>query len=126
MHVIRSLCIAFSTYSRIPVPQVAWTDENRKYSMCFFPLIGAVIGLLLWGWLALCDALGFGALLRGAVGALLPSFPPSFAYDRAAKDRVLTLISHTLMRVPVFRLECRADEEAARVCYGEIFGNGLR
>ncbi len=72
MRVIRSLCIAFSTYSRIPVPQVAWTDENRKYSMCFFPLIGAVIGLLLWGWLALCDALGFGALLRGAVGALLP------------------------------------------------------
>lgn len=72
MHVIRSLCIAFSTYSRIPVPQVAWTDENRKYSMCFFPLIGAVIGLLLWGWLALCDVLGFGALLRGAVGALLP------------------------------------------------------
>lgn len=61
-----------------------------------------------------------------AVGALLPSFPPSFAYDRAAKDRVLTLISHTLMRVPVFRLECRADEEAARVCYGEIFGNVLR
>ena len=52
MHVIRSLCIAFSTYSRIPVPQVAWTDENRKYSMCFFPLIGAVIGLLLWGWLS--------------------------------------------------------------------------
>ena len=37
MRVIRSLCIAFSTYSRIPVPQVAWTDENRKYSMCFFP-----------------------------------------------------------------------------------------
>lgn len=36
MRVIRSLCIAFSTYSRIPVPQVAWTDENRKYSMCFF------------------------------------------------------------------------------------------
>ncbi len=62
MHVIRSLCIAFSTYSRIPVPQVAWTDENRKYSMCFFPLIGAVIGLLLWGWLALCDVLGFGML----------------------------------------------------------------
>ena len=72
MRVIRSLCIAFSTYSRIPVPQVAWTDENRKYSMCFFPLIGAVIGLLLWGWLALCDALDFGALLRSAVGALLP------------------------------------------------------
>ena len=74
MRVIRSLFIAFSTYSRIPVPQVEWTEENRRYSMCFFPLVGAVIGLLLWGWLAVCDAFGFGPLLRGAVAALLPLF----------------------------------------------------
>lgn len=72
MRVIRSLCIAFSTYSRIPVPQVEWSEENRKYSMYFFPLIGAIIGLLLWGWLWLCDALSIGPVLRGAVGALLP------------------------------------------------------
>lgn len=72
MRVIRSLCIAFSTYSRIPVPQVEWSEENRKYSMCFFPLIGAIIGLLLWGWLWLCDALSIGPVLRGAVGVLLP------------------------------------------------------
>lgn len=71
MRVIRSFVIAFSTYSRIPMPQVEWSDENRKYAMCFFPLVGAVIGLLLWGWLWLCDALGMGALLRGVVGALL-------------------------------------------------------
>ena len=69
-----SLVIAFSTYSRIPMPQVEWSDENRKYTMCFFPLIGAAIGLLLWGWLTLCDALQLGALLRGAVGALIPIF----------------------------------------------------
>lgn len=72
MRVIRSLFIAFSTYSRIPMPQVEWSDANRKYSMCFFPLIGAAIGLLLWGWLLLCDMLAIGALLRGAVGVLLP------------------------------------------------------
>lgn len=72
MPVIRSIAIAFSTYSRIPVPQVEWTDENRKYSMCFFPLIGLVIGLALWGWLALCDCLAIGPLLRGAAGALIP------------------------------------------------------
>ena len=74
MRVIRSLFIAFSTYSRIPVSQVEWTEENRKYSMCFFPLVGAVVGLLLWGWLALCGALGLGPLLQGAVAALLPLF----------------------------------------------------
>lgn len=72
MRVIRSFVIAFSTYSRIPMPQVEWSDENRKYTMCFFPLIGAVIGLILWGWLCLCDALNIGMLLRGAVGAVIP------------------------------------------------------
>ena len=72
MRVIRSLVIAFSTYSRIPMPQVEWSDENRKYTMCFFPMIGAVIGLILWGWLYLCDALKIGMLLRGAVGAVIP------------------------------------------------------
>ena len=72
MRLIRSFLIAFSTYSRIPVPQVEWTEENRRYAMCFFPLVGAVLGLLIWGWLALCDALRIGALVRGAVAALLP------------------------------------------------------
>ena len=39
-----SLVIAFSTYSSIPMPRVDWNDENMKYTICFFPLIGAVIG----------------------------------------------------------------------------------
>lgn len=69
---VNAFVIAFSTYSRIPMPQVDWTDENRRYTMCFFPLVGAVVGLLLWGWLALCDALELGAMFRGAVGALIP------------------------------------------------------
>ena len=72
MRMIRSLLIAFSTYSRIPVPQVEWTEENRRYSMCFFPLVGLVTGLILWGWLALCDHFGFHLLLRGAGAALIP------------------------------------------------------
>ena len=72
MRMIRSLLIAFSTYSRIPVPQVEWTEENRRYSMCFFPLVGLVTGLVLWGWLALCDHFGFHLLLRGAGAALIP------------------------------------------------------
>jgi len=72
MRVISSMWIAFSTYSRIPVPRVEWSDENRKYTMCFFPLIGAAVGAVVWLWLWLCDVLAIGAFLRGAVGALLP------------------------------------------------------
>ena len=40
--------------------------------MCFFPLIGAVIGGALWLWLWLCGRLGLGALIQGAFGALIP------------------------------------------------------
>lgn len=72
MRVIRSFVIAFSTYSRIPMPQAEWSDENRKYAMCCFPLIGAVIGLILWGWLWICDALKIGMLLKGAVSTIVP------------------------------------------------------
>lgn len=72
MRLIDSMCIAFSTYSRIPMPHVEWSDENRRYSMCFFPLIGAVIGAALVLWMWLCDRLGLGAFLRGAVGAMIP------------------------------------------------------
>ena len=72
MHLIWALCIAFSTYSRIPMPQVVWTDENRRYALCFFPLIGAVVGAVLWLWLGVSERLGAGAFLRGAVAAAVP------------------------------------------------------
>ena len=109
MPVIRSLLLAFSTYSRIPVPQVAWTEENRRYSMCFFPLIGAVIGLLLWGWLAACGALGFGPLLRGAVAALLPLFVTGGIHMDGFMDTSDELAS---WQPPEKRLEILKDSHA--------------
>ena len=45
-----SFKIAFSMYSKIPMPKSQWTKENMRYIMCFFPLIGAVIGGLTWLW----------------------------------------------------------------------------
>lgn len=72
MHVLRGLVIAFASYTRIPMPQVEWSEENRRWSMCFFPLIGVVVGGLIWLWLALCDGLHIGPFLRGAIGAVLP------------------------------------------------------
>ena len=72
MRIIPSILIAFSTYSRLPVPQTEWSDENRRYAMCFFPLVGAVIGGLLWLWLHACDVFGLSSLIRGAGGAVIP------------------------------------------------------
>ena len=45
-----SFKIAFSMYSKLPMIQAEWTPENMRYVMCFFPLIGAVIGALQYGW----------------------------------------------------------------------------
>ena len=53
-----SFKIAFSMYSKIPVPQSEWTKENMRYVMCFLPIIGAVIGGLVYGWALLASVLG--------------------------------------------------------------------
>ncbi|MBQ7520903.1 MAG: adenosylcobinamide-GDP ribazoletransferase [Clostridia bacterium] len=72
MRVFSSLVIAFSTYSRLPMPRVDWTDNNRRYALCFFPLIGLAVGGMLALWLWVCDLLGLNAFLRGAIGAVIP------------------------------------------------------
>lgn len=72
MRLIQSFIIAFSTYSRIPMPKADWTDENRRYSMCFFPLIGLAIGLFLLLWLWICEKIGIQPFLKGAIAAVLP------------------------------------------------------
>ena len=72
MKLWNSLLIAFSTYSSLPVPKADWKPENMRYSMCFFPLIGAVSGLLLWGLSALCHVLRVGNGLFAAAAPVLP------------------------------------------------------
>ncbi len=69
---LRSLATAFLMYSKIPMPRVEWRDENRRYALCCFPLIGAVIGavFLLWRWL--CRFAGLGVLLSSAVCTAIP------------------------------------------------------
>ena len=71
MRIVNSLIIALSTYSKLPMPQVDWNEDNMRYSMCFFPVVGLVIGLLLMLWLRVCDALDLNALLRGAGGCAI-------------------------------------------------------
>ena len=63
---------AFLMYSRIPMPCVEWRDENRRYALCFFPLIGAVIGALFLLWRLLCRELEIGLLLNSAVCTAIP------------------------------------------------------
>lgn len=70
--VLETVAVAFSMFSALPMPSVGWTERNMRYALCAFPLIGAVIGGLCFGWSALCQWLSLSPLLRGAVWCLIP------------------------------------------------------
>ena len=64
--------VAFSMYSKIPMPRADWNKENMKYALCFFPWVGAVIGLLEFGWFQLALLLNFGLIFRSGIMVLIP------------------------------------------------------
>lgn len=72
MRILKSFIIAFSMYSQIPMPQFEWKEEDMKYMLCFFPLVGAVIGLCLYGWEKLCMGMEINGVCRTLVGTAIP------------------------------------------------------
>lgn len=72
MTLLKSLACAFLMYSRIPMPQVEWKEENRRYSLALFPFVGAVIGGLIVLWTYVCGLLGAGKWLYAAVCCVIP------------------------------------------------------
>ena len=69
-----SFKIAFSMYSKIPMPETDWNKDNMKYAMCFFPMVGAAIGLLVVAVYLICNTLQMGNLLKTSILTVLPVF----------------------------------------------------
>jgi len=59
-------------YSRIPVPQFAWKEEDMKYTFCFFPWVGAVIGGCIDIWNRLCGIFQVGDFCRIVISMAIP------------------------------------------------------
>ena len=72
MHIIRSMFIALSNYSAIPMPQFLWKEEDMRYTLCFFPLVGLIIGIAECVWFVLAEALGAGDLMFALIGTAIP------------------------------------------------------
>lgn len=72
MHILKSFIIAFSIYSKIPVPQFEWKEEDMKYMLCFFPWIGALIGGCVYFWNYLCGIFNLGAMCHILIGIAIP------------------------------------------------------
>lgn len=70
--ILQGFVIAFSMYSKIPMPRLEWTEKNMKYCLCYFPLIGLVIGAVMNLWYHLAVYAEFGVLFRTAVLVLIP------------------------------------------------------
>ena len=52
--------------------------------------------------------------------ALHPSCPPTLAYDERCTDKIVNFIGNVISRVPVFRLGCLPNADAARLAYSTI------
>lgn len=72
MRIIKSVIVSFSMYSKIPMPQFEWKEEDMRYMLCFFPWIGAVIGICLWLWAVLCEKAGIGMPAFTTIGSVIP------------------------------------------------------
>lgn len=57
------------------------------------------------------------------IGALLPSFPPALSKDRALQRCVLDTVSRIIEEIPVYRLECLPDTEAALTTYRTLYSD---
>lgn len=70
----KSLIMAFSTYSKIPMPRINWGEKNMSYSMCFFPFVGVVIGVVNYGMIyLLSELLGFSAVVTAMAITVVPT-----------------------------------------------------
>ena len=72
MKVIKSIVIAFSLYSRIPMPHFDWEEDEYKLAITFLPLVGAVIGALSFLAFHLCIRFNIPLIATIAVMTLLP------------------------------------------------------
>lgn len=67
-----SICMSFSMFSVFPAPRVEWSRENMRYMLCALPLVGCVIGALMFCCDYLCRLLGFDGVFRAALLTALP------------------------------------------------------
>lgn len=72
MNILKTVAVAFSMYSRLPMPNVTWSETNMRYALCAFPLVGLVQGVLAIVWGLAASHFGIAPVLVAAVFTVLP------------------------------------------------------
>jgi adenosylcobinamide-GDP ribazoletransferase len=68
----KSAIAAFSMYSKIPMPQIAWEEKTTRYLLCWFPAVGLVIGAVSCALMQILFRIDAGAFLTGTLLTALP------------------------------------------------------
>ena len=68
MTVLQTIAVAFAMFSAVPVPQFDWNEKNMRYSLCAFPLVGVLCGVLWY----VCASLPLPAMVCAAGFCLIP------------------------------------------------------
>lgn len=67
-----TIAVALGMFSRLPVRNVKWSEQNRKYALLAFPLVGVVLGIL---WILVALLGRYYNLPQVLTGALLTGLP---------------------------------------------------
>jgi len=59
-----------------------------------------------------------------AIGAILPSFPPEYAYDKILPGYIQDILSKVLQQTPVYVLDCLPDAAAAKLVFDALKKDG--
>lgn len=136
--ILKAIDVAFSMYSKIPMPRFNWATEDMRYHLCFFPWVGIVIGFLEWEWrrvpvngcLSLCGAIAIPLLVTGGfhVDGFLDTMDALHSYqDREKKLEILkdphvgafaiiSLVTYLLLLVG-FGSEVQGRESFITICF---------
>lgn len=91
---LRSMAIAFSMYSAVPMPQFQWDRKSYQNSFAFFPLVGAGLSGVMYLVYRLCSTAGLNPLVAAMVlTAVVVIYTGGFHID-GYMDTMDALCSH--------------------------------
>ena len=94
MTLIRSIIRAFSMFSTIKMPNIDWSERSMRYTLAAFPLVGAVVGLLMGVWLFLASLLQVDRMIMALVAMAIPLLITGGIHIDGFADTVDALASH--------------------------------
>lgn len=126
--IINSFIITIDMFSKISIPKVERSKQNMRYTLCFLPVIGLVIGALLYGWCEVCIAYGFGQTCFALVGAVIPAIITGGIHLYGFMDTADALHSHEKKeRKPEILKDPHVGVCAVvcGICFFMLYGAGL-